>query len=120
MQEIKEENNKKITLLERLMIATETTKTALLRTVNEISPNTLKKWQIDRILEGKDEPLSLIQVKLVAVALGVDYTELISGAAGYTGIKIKNIDQQKQIKNQFVRRKTNVSDKNAKQKNTKC
>lgn len=95
----------KITLLERFMIATETSKTALLRTVNGISPNTLKKWQLERILAGEDEPLSLIQVKLVAVALGVDYTELISGAAGYTGIKIRQIDQQKKIQNNIIRKR---------------
>lgn len=97
------DNKKQMTLLERLMIATETSKTALLKTVNEISPHTLKKWEIERILAGEDEPLSLLQIKLIAVALGVDYQELISGAAGYTGIEIKEARQK--IPNVYKKRR---------------
>ena len=101
----KESNFKEITMLERIMIATETDKTALLRKVNEISPHTIKKWQLERILAGENEILSLFQIKIIAIALGIDYTDLISGAAGYSGMKVKQIDQNQQIKNNIIRRK---------------
>ena len=97
------DDKKQITLLERLMIATETSKTAILRTVNGISPHTLKKWELERVLAGENEPLSLLQIKLISVALGVDYQELISGAAGYTGIEIKEARQK--IPNVYKKRR---------------
>lgn len=50
-----------------------------------------------------------MQVKILALALGVKYQDLISGAAGYTGIRIKNVDQQTKIQNVFIRRNKNAS-----------
>ena len=69
------------------------------------------------MLEEKKEPLTLWQIKVLALALGVDYKELISGAAGYTGIEIK--ENRQQIPNAYGSKKY-VSNKNAERKNTKC